>query len=86
VYNRPSAAVSITVANNPAPVVSITSPANGSSFIIGSVVAITANASDNGSVASVEFFVDGVSVGLDNASPYAASYTGVLGLHSVTAR
>ncbi len=81
-----SVAVAISVANNPAPVVSITSPSNGSSFIIGSVVALTANASDNGSVASVEFFVDGVSVGIDNTSPYAASYTGVFGLHSVTAR
>ena len=50
-----SAAISIVVANNPPPTVSITSPANGASFITGTVVAIAANASDNGSVASVEF-------------------------------
>lgn len=81
-----SAVVAISVANNPAPTVSITSPSNGSSFVAGTVVSITANASDNGSVASVEFFVDGVSVGLDNTSPYAASYTSVLGVHSLTAR
>lgn len=81
-----SAAVSITVANNPAPTVNITSPSNGSSFVVGTTVTINANAADNGSVASVEFFVDGVSVGLDNSSPYSASYVGVLGTHSVTAR
>lgn len=81
-----SAAVAISVANNPAPIVSITSPSTGSSFIAGTVVSLAANASDNGSVASVEFFVDGVSVGIDNTAPYQASYTGVLGLHSITAR
>lgn len=81
-----SAALSITVANNPAPTVSITSPSNNSSFVVGTTVTINANAADNGSVASVEFFVDGVSVGLDNASPYTASYVGVLGTHLLTAR
>ncbi|MBP6335081.1 MAG: T9SS type A sorting domain-containing protein [Bacteroidia bacterium] len=81
-----SAAVSITVANNPPPTVSITSPANGASFITGTVVAISANASDNGSVATVEFFADGVSLGIDNASPYTANYTATAGNHNLTAR
>lgn len=81
-----SPAIAITVANNPAPTVSITAPANGSSFIVGSVLNITANASDNGSVASVEFFVDGVSIGISSIAPYAASYTSVLGVHTLTAR
>ena len=81
-----SAAISITVANNPPPTVSITSPSNNTSFIVGATVTINANASDNGSVASVEFFVDGVSQGLDNTSPYSVNYTGVLGSHTLTAR
>lgn len=81
-----STAVSITVASNPPPTCSITAPASGASFIVGAAISITATATDNGSVASVEFFVDGTSVGVDNTSPYSATYTGVLGSHTLTAR
>ena len=81
-----SASVSITVASNPPPACSITAPANSSSFVVGDVVSITATATDNGSVAQVEFFVDGVSLSVDNTSPYAASYTATLGSHTLTAR
>jgi hypothetical protein len=81
-----TACTNITVANNPPPTVSITAPANGTSFITGSAVNITATAADNGSVTQVEFKVDGVSVGIDAASPYAATYTaGALGSHCITA-
>jgi hypothetical protein len=75
----------ITVANNPPPVVSITAPVNGANFIAGSAISIAANATDNGAVTQVEFFVDGVSVGVDLTSPYTASYVGVLGAHCITA-
>ncbi len=78
-------AVNINVQNNPPPTVSITAPANAAGYITGDVVNITANASDNGSVASVQFFVDGVSVGTDITSPYAATYTSTLGSHTITA-
>jgi len=78
--------VVINVANNPAPTCSITAPAAASSFIVGDIVAITANATDNVSVASVEFFVDAVSIGTDLTLPYAANYTAVLGNHSLTAK
>lgn len=81
-----SAGVSITVANNPPPTCSITAPATGSSYVVGDAVSITASATDNVSVASVEFFVDGVLLSTDNTSPYAASYTAALGTHSITAR
>lgn len=80
-----SSVVTITVAANPPPTVSITSPANGASFITGAVVAINATASDNGSVTQVEFKVDGVSVGIDATSPYTANYTAALGSHCITA-
>ncbi len=81
-----SAPVSITVANNPPPVVSITAPTAGSSIITGSTYTISANASDNGSVAQVEFFVDGVSAGVDANSPYSVSATaGAIGTHCITA-
>ena len=81
-----STAVAITVASNPPPTCSITAPLTGASFIVGDVVSIAATATDNGSVASVEFFVDGTLLSTDNTSPYTASYTGVLGTHTLTAR
>src|SRR6185436_19510115 len=45
-------------AANPPPVVSITSPANGTSFVTGSNIPIAATATDTapGTVASVQFF------------------------------
>jgi len=81
-----SAGISIIVSSNPAPNVSITNPTNGASFVVGDVINITANATDNGSVQSVEFFLDNVSVFVDNTAPYAYSYTGVLGSHTVRAK
>ena len=71
------------------PVVSLTSPANNASIITGTVMNLTANATDSdGSVTSVEFFVDGVSVGTDNTAPFTSStvtYTAVAGAHTVYA-
>ncbi|MEI7594726.1 MAG: Ig-like domain-containing protein [Bacteroidota bacterium] len=81
-----SAAVVVSVANNQAPTVSITAPSTGSTSVIGDVISITASSSDvDGTVASVEFFVDGTSVGTDVSSPFEASYTSTLGAHSITA-
>lgn len=71
---------------NTAPTVSITAPADGSNFPVGSNVAITADATDNVSVASVEFFVDGTSIGVDNTAPYEASYVAAAGPHALTAK
>ena len=51
---------------DPSPVVSISSPADGS--IVSGIIEITADASDDSSVTQVEFFVDGVSVGIDSDS------------------
>ncbi len=65
-----SAGISITVGNVIAPTVSITSPVNGASFVAPAGVNITANAADaDGTVSQVEFFVDNVSVGIDNTLP-----------------
>ncbi len=72
---------------NVAPTVAITTPSNGAVYNIGDAVAISANAADSdGTVAAVEFFVDGVSVGVDNSAPYEATYTAVAGAHSLTAK
>ena len=59
------------------PTVSITSPANGATFAIGTPIAITADANDaDGTVSQVEFFVDGTSIGIDLSAPFEAVYTG----------
>jgi len=82
-----SAPVSIIVSTNTPPSVSITAPANGANYVEGDAVAITATASDvDGTVASVEFFVDGVSIGLVSSAPYTANYTSVFGSHTLTAK
>jgi Bacterial Ig domain/Secretion system C-terminal sorting domain len=77
---------SLTLSPNVAPTVSISSPSNGAAIITGTTMTITAAAADaNGSVTGVQFFLDGVSLGTDNSSPYTASYVAVAGSHSVYA-
>ncbi len=80
-----SSSITINVNSNPAPNVNITSPANGASFITGTIIPINVTATDNGTITSVEIFVDGVSIGTDNNSPYSINYTGTLGSHTLTA-
>ncbi|MBE0641507.1 MAG: hypothetical protein IH599_05680, partial [Bacteroidales bacterium] len=60
-----STAVSLIVGANAAPVVTFTAPNAGAQVKIGNPVNITVDAVDaTGNVASVEFFVDGASIGL----------------------
>jgi hypothetical protein len=55
------------------PTVSITAPASGAT--VASTTTVTANASDNGSVAGVQFRVDGANVGAeDTTAPYSVSW------------
>ena len=79
-----------------APTVSITQPANGSSFAQGAKVTISANATDVGTgagapsgIASVAFYLDGATViATDNSSPYTTSWNTnkiVRGTHTLTA-
>ncbi len=72
---------------NVAPTVSITSPANESSFTLGTAIGITADASDtDGSIAQVAFFADGTAIGTDASSPYEASWTpSATGTYTLTA-
>jgi hypothetical protein len=80
---KTSTAASLTVANNQAPTVSVSAAANA---IVGDVVTVTANAADaDGSVASVEFFVDNVSVGTDNTAPFTYAWNAVVGSHTFKA-
>jgi chitinase len=72
---------------NTAPVVSITSPAAGATFTAPATVTIQATASDaDGSVAKVEFFNGGTSLGAVTASPYTVTWSNVAaGSYSITA-
>jgi len=79
-----SADVTITVANIP-PMASITVPSNNTTYTTGTIISISANASDaNGTVDSVEYFVDGIKVGVDLSSPYQFSWTSTVGTHTLT--
>ncbi len=72
--------------SNPQPTVNITAPVNNADFAIGDTVTISANASDNGSVTQVEFFVDGTSVGIDTTNPYSTTWsTSTVGTYNITA-
>ena len=73
---------------NAAPVVSLTSPADGAVVTVGEVVTLTAQASDaDGTVASVEFLIDGAAVATATAAPWTTTWTPtVAGVASITAR
>ncbi|WP_103070073.1 Ig-like domain-containing protein [Aquimarina sediminis] len=58
-----------------APVVNITSPANGATYTAGNSVTITANATDDGTVSKVEFFNGTTKLGEDTTSPYSYTIT-----------
>lgn len=71
---------------NQVPTVDITAPANGAIVTSGNAVSVTATASDSdGTIASVEFFVNGSSIGTDATSPYESSFTAMEGVMSLTA-
>ena len=89
-----SAPVSFTVystsPDTEAPVATVTSPADSTSNLIGSVT-VTATASDNVGVAGVQFQLDGVNLGAeDTAAPFAATLPATLdyttGVHVFRAR
>jgi hypothetical protein len=75
------------VANN-APSVSITSPANNSSFGAPASITINATAADtDGSISSVAFYNGATLLGTDATSPYSFAWTNVAaGTYTLTAR
>lgn len=74
-------------AANVAPTVSLTGPANGSTFTRGQTVTLTATASDSdGSVASVKFYAGSTLLNTDTSSPYSYVWTpSTAGSYSLTA-
>ncbi|CAL2105422.1 chitinase [Tenacibaculum sp. 190524A02b] len=73
---------------NIAPTVSVTSPANNTTFTAGETVTITANASDSdGTVTKVEFYNGNTKLGEDTTSPYEYSWQNVTqGSYTITAK
>ena len=70
-----------------APSVSLTSPAGGST--VSGTVTVSASASDDVPVASVEFFVNGASLGVDTSAPYSVPWVTTSlgdGSHTLTAQ
>jgi CubicO group peptidase (beta-lactamase class C family) len=59
-----------TDADNNRPSIYIASPAHGASFSRGDTVDIDVEASDDGVVVAVRFYLDGVYIGVDSTSPY----------------
>ncbi len=76
------------VAANVPPTVSLTSPANGATFIAPANITLTANASDSdGSVTRVDFYQGVTLIGTATASPYTITWNNVAaGSYSLTAR
>jgi chitinase len=70
------------------PLVSLTSPASGTSFACATPVPVAASASDaDGFVSKVEFFADGALIGSSTAAPYSVSWSGgSSGAHRLTAK
>ncbi len=72
---------------NEAPVANLTAPAATDVVTEGDAVTLTATASDtDGTVATVEFLVDGVVVGQSTKAPFAASWNAVKGSHVIAVR
>lgn len=82
----PAEDIIVTNANNVAPSVSLTSPANNATILTNSV-ALAANAADtDGVVSKVEFFNGATKIGEDLTSPYTFNWTGVAtGAYTITA-
>ena len=72
---------------NPLPLVALTAPTSGASFVAPGPISLTADASDpNGSVAEVRFFADAQLLFADATPPYAYDWTSVpAGTYTLTA-
>ncbi|MCF7353016.1 glycosyl hydrolase family 18 protein [Vibrio sp. CK2-1] len=71
------------VVDNEAPTVDLTSPTASTSLTEGDEVTLTANATDSdGTIARVDFLVDGDVIGQSTSAPFSATWTAVAGTHS----
>ncbi|MES2693623.1 MAG: Ig-like domain-containing protein [Verrucomicrobiota bacterium] len=82
-----SAPARIIVTSNTAPVINITSPTSGMSFVVGTPLTIASAASDpDGTIDDVQFFVNGSALSTDETTPYTAAWNpGAAGVYRLTA-
>lgn len=77
----------VTSGGNAAPTVAITSPANGSSYILGQTISLSASSTDlDGTIASVQFYNGATLIGEDTTAPYTFDWTtAAAGTQAITA-
>ncbi|AQS39243.1 chitinase [Shewanella psychrophila] len=69
---------------NTPPQVALTSPLNNASFSENDNAVINVNANDSdGTIVSVEYLVDGVSIGTSNQTPYSQNWAATIGNHEI---
>jgi Bacterial Ig domain/Calcineurin-like phosphoesterase len=85
IYSGSSTARAFSTALNPAPAIAITSPVNGDNVDQPNQVTITANPTDDGSIAKVEFFQGNARLGEVLTAPWTFSYTATTGPQRITA-
>jgi chitodextrinase len=85
---KTSTAVSITVAANSPPSVSISAPVNNATFVAPAAITINANAADtDGTIAKVDFYNGTMLLGTDTTSPYSYAWANVAaGTYALTAK
>ena len=66
----------LTILHNGIPTVNWTNPSDNTTFINLNAIPFTASATDvDGTITKVEFFVNGISIGMDSSEPYAIDWT-----------
>ncbi len=71
---------------NTPPTVALTAPANNATFLTTDTITFSASASDDGTIAKVEFFAGANLIGTDTSAPYSVTGSLAAGTHSITAK
>ncbi|MBP2833013.1 cellulase family glycosylhydrolase [Aquimarina sp. U1-2] len=72
---------------NQSPVVTLTTPQEGSTYFLGQTVTITANASDSdGTINKVEFYANGTKIAEDSSFPFETTWVATIGNHIISAK
>jgi len=83
----PPTPITVNVVTEPPPTVTITAPTTGGILTTGASVTVSANASSlSGTIAQVQFFENGISIGTSTTPPYTESFTPLsAGIYTFTA-
>jgi hypothetical protein len=76
------------ISSNALPIVSVSAPAEGTTFLAPAIIIVSANAADeDGTISKVEFFQGSTMLGADATAPYTFNWTNVpAGTYSLTAK